>query len=480
MPKLRVTWGWKLSVLLLFFSVAPMLVVATESFHYLRATSERMSQRGLQALARAKAESVDAFTDLRRRDVERIAGLVAHDLVELKAAETNAREKRRITEDTVGADLPMLQDAEKLPPTGEPKPAPLGSDAASDAATPPQVDTSGAPAVDQPETTQADTAPTDSELVSGDAEVQKAQRRLKQTLGLLLWDQRDFEELLVIDSTGRVLASTFEGHEGKNAANVDYFQSGGKATYLQPVFISPITQQLTMVIATPVRDAGLNVVGVLAARLNLTRFFRLINDSTGLGRSGETVVAKLIDDQVVFMAPTRHDARAVLERRIPVGSDRATALQEAARGLRGSGIQNDYRGTLTVGAWEYVPSLGWGLLTKIDYQEVNEGVSEVGERGLWLILVVVLLIVPTTVFTTRALLRPLRALKDATDRLSRGDFGVQLNIRSNDEIGELADSFDRMVAAIKFFRERSLGHDDDDEEEDELESSEEGPPPSAI
>jgi hypothetical protein len=43
---------------------------------------------------------------------------------------------------------------------------------------------------------------------------------------------------------------------------------------------------------------------------------------------------------------------------------------------------------------------------------------------------------------------------------------VSLDIRSKDEIGELADSFERMVAAVKFFREQSR-HADGDPELDE-------------
>ena len=61
------------------------------------------------------------------------------------------------------------------------------------------------------------------------------------------------------------------------------------------------------------------------------------------------------------------------------------------------------------------------------------------------------------------MVRPLRELKDATERISKGDLDVKLAIRSRDEIGELADSFERMIAAIKFFREEKT-------EEDEIET----------
>jgi HAMP domain-containing protein len=77
----------------------------------------------------------------------------------------------------------------------------------------------------------------------------------------------------------------------------------------------------------------------------------------------------------------------------------------------------------------------------------------------------VLLIIPASMAVARTLVQPLKDLKDAADRLSRGDFAVSLDIRSKDEIGELADSFERMVAAVKFFREQS--HDIGDPQLDE-------------
>jgi nitrogen fixation/metabolism regulation signal transduction histidine kinase len=62
----------------------------------------------------------------------------------------------------------------------------------------------------------------------------------------------------------------------------------------------------------------------------------------------------------------------------------------------------------------------------------------------------------------RAFVAPLRQLQAATERISRGDLDVSVDIRSRDEIGDLADSFERMVAAIKFFREHAR-HDEEDD-----------------
>jgi nitrogen fixation/metabolism regulation signal transduction histidine kinase len=270
----------------------------------------------------------------------------------------------------------------------------------------------------------------------------------------------------VIDSQGRVVASKFDEHEVISAAGLDYFENGRKATFLQPVFKSPITEQFTMVIASPIRDQLQQYVGVLAARLNLKRFYRLINDTTGLGTTGETVVGKKLDEFVVFMAPTRHDEDAAIKRKVRIGSQNSHALQEAARGQSGAGIEDDYRGVKTFMAWQNVPSLEWGLVTKIDHSEATSWVSEVRSQVLLLMVGILLLCVFASSIASRALVQPLRELKLAADRISRGDFNVQIQVRSRDEIGELGDSFERMVAAIKFFREYSR------RAEDELEDTE--------
>ncbi|HET6611513.1 MAG TPA: HAMP domain-containing protein, partial [Kofleriaceae bacterium] len=427
-------WRAKLFWLLLVFSIAPMLTLAYCSTEAMERQAHESTLEAVDALAQAKAEALDQATVLQVGHVERVATLLAQHL----SALLQAKERAAVIEGPVPKppveELPKLEDPEAAnrdrknavpTPKAEPPPEP---------APPP-----------------------------ANPAVKEKLDALQQTLGLVLWGQETFEELLVIDATGVVVASTYPEHIGKSAAEVEYFKNGRRATYIQPVFHSPITEDLTMVIATPIRNQNYQQVGVLAARLNLKRFFRLIEDRTGMGATGETVVGKKIKDEVVFMAPTRHDAEAALRRKIPIGSSNGRALQEAARGQNGFGAQVDYRGVNTVAAWQNVPSLEWGLVVKIDSSEAVADAWAIRKRTLALGLVITLLVILASVVVSRALVEPLRTLKDATDRISRGDFAVELDIRSHDEIGELASSFERMVAAIKFFREHQRPPEDDEE-----------------
>lgn len=53
------------------------------------------------------------------------------------------------------------------------------------------------------------------------------------------------------------------------------------------------------------------------------------------------------------------------------------------------------------------------------------------------------------VIASRFLVRPIRKITQATKRMSRGDFGVELNLNRDDELGALAQSFDQMARELR-------------------------------
>ncbi|HOS98747.1 MAG TPA: HAMP domain-containing protein, partial [Deltaproteobacteria bacterium] len=65
--------------------------------------------------------------------------------------------------------------------------------------------------------------------------------------------------------------------------------------------------------------------------------------------------------------------------------------------------------------------------------------------GIVLVLVVVLLLSSTLI---RRFLQPLHMLREHTRKISGGDFSVRVNIKSNDEVEDLADSFNSMTAML--------------------------------
>ena len=200
--------------------------------------------------------------------------------------------------------------------------------------------------------------------------------------------------------------------------------------------------------AVPVFE-GETMMGVSILEVGSAQIFRMVNNYTGLGQTGEIVVASLKGDTIVFVAPTRYDADAAFKRTVPPEHPAALRYHEALRGIEGQGIGNDYRGIDTIAAWRYLPSWHWGMVAKMDAEEVF---AQVGRERRWGTALGVLMLLPVAglaLWAAAALAQPIERLTLAAQRMAGGDLSEQVEVERRDEIGELAQSFNSMAASLK-------------------------------
>ena len=109
----------------------------------------------------------------------------------------------------------------------------------------------------------------------------------------------DYINVMLANPEGRIV---YVLNRNSAAEIMDNFQSGawqkafeeGKTEiYLSNVFMSRTqVDQFSILITAPVHDFDGNFVGVLALEINMASIFKLVQDSTGMGETGETLVAK--------------------------------------------------------------------------------------------------------------------------------------------------------------------------------------------
>jgi methyl-accepting chemotaxis protein len=89
-------------------------------------------------------------------------------------------------------------------------------------------------------------------------------------------------------------------------------------------------------------------------------------------------------------------------------------------------------------------------------QTSQEDIDRTSQRSVSLALGVsiigMLLSLTMSYKLSRAILIPVEHLKDVAENVSLGNLDIAVRRYSDDEIGDLADSFSRMVTAVKFFR----------------------------
>ncbi|MFC2172094.1 PAS domain S-box protein [Acidobacteriota bacterium] len=207
-----------------------------------------------------------------------------------------------------------------------------------------------------------------------------------------------YSDVLLLDTEGIVVYSSKEEHSFPHLGNrlaapgLAPLNQASQGTALSDVYRTDTgSYPYTMLAVTSVHDNEDDFIGTLALQVDMAPVYELIQDTTGLGETGETLVARTVGDGALFLNPLRHDPEAALKRKAVFGEKQAIPIQEALQGRSGVGVSVDYRPEKVLAAWRYIPSLDWGMVAKIDTKEAFASVSRL--RQLYLLLVVIIVVI---------------------------------------------------------------------------------------
>ncbi len=228
------------------------------------------------------------------------------------------------------------------------------------------------------------------------------------------------------------------------------FANGQNGIQISDIFASQIeTGQFSMIFFAPIRSDEGQVLGVAAFETDMAPIYELIQNTTGLGKTGETLIAKKDGDQGLFLNPLRHDPDAALKRRIDFGKRECTGMQQALKGRNGSGLAVDYRGQKVIAAWRYISSLDWGMVAKIDLAEAFEPVTTLRDFVLVLVIAFIVLSILAAFVVSKSLSDPIKALQEGAEEIGKGNLDHKVATDAKDEIGQLGRTFDQMTEQLK-------------------------------
>lgn len=203
-------------------------------------------------------------------------------------------------------------------------------------------------------------------------------------------------------------------------------------------------------IGTPVFK-GSDLLGVMILQMSNYGVNKLVQDYTSLGETGETILASKIKDHIVFISPTRFDAKAAFKRKVEQGSGTDSEIQKAVKGKRGSGTSIDYRGEDVLTVRRYFPSFRWGMVVKMDKSEVIASAHRLRATLIKISLALLAVVIVMAILIARSMSKPIKELTRVSGAISLGDFSARAQVSTSDEIGALAHSFnemtDKLVAA---------------------------------
>ena len=299
-----------------------------------------------------------------------------------------------------------------------------------------------------------------------------------------------FDDLLLIDSSGRVVYSVAKGVDlGADLVEGPYsLTSLGTAVDtamstnqgLDTVVFSDF-KRYSPALGRPVAWAVVplagedQVVGAIAVQLPVDRINEVMTGggqwtAGGLGASGE---AYLVCSDFTMRSVSRdlqEDPQAYADAAIDAGlspedADEAVAsgqtllLQqvntEAARlgmsGKSGTVTSGSYLGSQTIAA--YAPfrshNLQWAIVAEIDADEALAPVNEFTKRLALSSAIIVAIVSLISVIIAGLAVRPLRRLRDAARRIAAGEQGVQVEAGESDELADVAAAFNDMSRSLE-------------------------------
>ncbi len=130
------------------------------------------------------------------------------------------------------------------------------------------------------------------------------------------------------------------------------------------------------------------------------------------------------------------------------------ALEQAAKDIaagRGGQVQttDPFTGKEIVLTWAPVTAGKWGFLTAVPVSEVMAPVARLRTATIWTSLVLMLLVGAAIWWFAKRLSRPIVAVTEAAERVSRGDVDVALDVKGHDELARLGTAFGQTVGYLQ-------------------------------
>ena len=213
--------------------------------------------------------------------------------------------------------------------------------------------------------------------------------------------------------------------------------------YFGPVVFPRDSLEPRIIISVPIEAFAGEVVGVLAAEVNVRYVWDVVQE-IHIGNSGYAYVVS--SDGILIAHP---DLNLVLQRKDLSDLPQVAALRAPGSGESGTGIYRSLGGERVLVSYQRIASIGWTVLIERPLMEAYAPALLSLGRNAGILLAVCALAVGAAVRLGRRVVTPIEALRRGTGRLEAGDLDARLHLKTGDEFEELAEDFNRMAARLQ-------------------------------
>jgi GAF domain-containing protein/HAMP domain-containing protein len=264
-------------------------------------------------------------------------------------------------------------------------------------------------------------------------------------------DEEIFNDLLILrlgqdDTPEEILISTNTAYEGMSPSTFKSLPSDRIDTLpffnLEDLGI----EDFTFVSSAPLRLPGIEKPDSLLVGINnglrigaLLDTMQVYWEQRGIYRIERGNTFLLMKPDIAIQLP-RYSAEPIAENNIhhPVFDSSVTSTSQTLAYTTTDGEQ-------ILAAYQWLPEWNMALVIELPQEQAFSGLSALTPFTILLILLTILLVALLIPLVARRSLKPLEALTSVAEQVASGDLDQRVTIRSKDEIGRLARSFNNMT-----------------------------------
>ncbi|NJB67149.1 methyl-accepting chemotaxis protein [Desulfobaculum xiamenense] len=205
-------------------------------------------------------------------------------------------------------------------------------------------------------------------------------------------------------------------------------------------------------VAAPIHVQG-KTVAVLAVQLSIDAINFIMQERTGLGKSGEIYLVgpdkRMRSDS--FLQPDTHSVKASFAGSVEKNGVDTVAVKEALEGKTDHNIITDYTGNSVLSSYGPInfSRERWAMVAEIDEHEIMEPVRSLQMTITIIAIIAAILIGGIAIFFAGSITSPVIAIQAFANKVAQGDLHSKLTGEFGGELRMLAEDIKKMVAELK-------------------------------
>jgi signal transduction histidine kinase len=275
----------------------------------------------------------------------------------------------------------------------------------------------------------------------------ESQKFITQIISSIKPEMKNFEDIMILDPFGKVIASTNNNYLGTNNRDSKFFIDGKNQNNTSILFKDK-DNKLKSYLTGPLIQNN-KFLGVVTIIYNLEDFISMLKAFERLTSTGDIILAKQDNNgNALIINPLRFFPDASLNLTINKNQTHAPTIQSLLKNENSFTETTDYRGIPVLAVTRYIDKLDWGLVVKIDKTEAFTSLENLKYITIIIGVLVGISIIIASLILGNSISNPIQKLRNVMKDVAKGKFDSKIDIKGSDEIEELAKQLDIMRLTI--------------------------------